>query len=129
MIQLITILVVLLAANERSFSFCRTISSSAVDIRIRFQLCRGASETNEQSNTERNPSELYKDEDIRLRAFLPQSYAVILPKGMDPDLTAAEKIVAERKEAAKAENPGKTDLDLLKEELRRMISQMEEKQS
>lgn len=53
------------------------------------------------------------------------SYRVVLPSGMDPSLTPAEKKVAERLQASLAEDPKKTDLDLLKEELKRMLDSMQ----
>jgi hypothetical protein len=53
------------------------------------------------------------------------SYRVVLPSGMDPSLTAAEQKVAERIQASLAEDPKKSDLDLLKEELRRIIDSMD----
>ena len=51
-------------------------------------------------------------------------YRVLIPEGMNPTLSPAEKKVAERLEGLKAEDPKKTDLELLKEELRRVIETM-----
>ena len=51
-------------------------------------------------------------------------YKVLIPEGMNPTLSPAEKKVVERMEELKAEDPKKTDLELLKEELRRVIETM-----
>jgi len=63
----------------------------------------------------------YTEDQLLLRAKRGASaaYAVVLPKGFDASLSSAEKEVADRIEEAK--NEGKTDLDLLKEELRRTL--------
>jgi hypothetical protein len=42
-----------------------------------------------------------------------------------PTLTPAQQVVADRKIESLAENANKTDLDLLKEELQRIIKRME----
>ena len=51
-------------------------------------------------------------------------YKVLIPEWMNPTLSPAEKKVVERMEELKAEDPKKTDLELLKEELRRVIETM-----
>ena len=54
------------------------------------------------------------------------AYSVQLPKGMSyPVLTAKEQVVADRVKLSLEENPNKSDLDLLKEELRKIIERME----
>lgn len=53
------------------------------------------------------------------------AYRVELPKGMNyPTLTAKEQIVADRVRESLKEDSSKTDLDLLKEELRIMIEKL-----
>ena len=71
----------------------------------------------------------YKQEDLMLKASKNSGgkgpeYRVLIPEGMNPTLSPAEKKVAERLEGLKAEDPKKTDLELLKEELRRVIETM-----
>ena len=63
----------------------------------------------------------YTEEQLLLRGKRGTSaaFAVVLPKGFDASLSQAEKDVADRIEEAKTE--GKTDLDLLKEELRKTL--------
>ena len=51
-------------------------------------------------------------------------YNVVIPEGMNPTLSPAEQKVVDRMEELKAEDPKKTDLELLKEELRRVIESM-----
>jgi hypothetical protein len=54
------------------------------------------------------------------------AYKVQLPKGMSyPVLTKKEQVVADRVKQSLEENPNKSDLDLLKEELRKIIEKLE----
>lgn len=53
------------------------------------------------------------------------AYRVQLPKGMEyPTLTAKQQIVADRMRESLKEDSGKSDLDLLKEELRIIIEKL-----
>lgn len=54
------------------------------------------------------------------------AYKVQLPKGMSyPVLSKKEQVVADRVKQSLEENPNKSDLDLLKEELRKIIEKLE----
>ena len=51
-----------------------------------------------------------------------EAYRVQLPKGMEyPTLSPQQQVVEDRRKAALEKEPGKSDLDLLKEELQRII--------
>ena len=50
------------------------------------------------------------------------AYRVQLPKGMEyPTLSPQQQVVEDRRKASLEKEPGKSDLDLLKEELQRII--------
>jgi hypothetical protein len=77
------------------------------------------------NNTSTTRGAQYSKEDLKLKASpLPPSYQVVLPKGMDPTLSAAEQKVADRIKASLEEDPNKSDLDILREELRKIIEKM-----
>ena len=62
----------------------------------------------------------YKMEEVRLRAKSLGS--VLLPKGMaEPTLSKEEQIIIDRKDRSQAEQSGKSDIDILREELKRML--------
>lgn len=73
-------------------------------------------------------STIYTREDVMLRVAkqtLSGAYSVKLPKGMDnPVLTVKEQVISDRIKQSLEEDPTKTDLDLLKEELRKIIEKM-----
>ena len=85
------------------------------------------------SSSDNGPA--YDDDDIRLRRGKAE-FSVKLPRGVDLSLTPQEQAVLERKykaeEAARNDsenNPSeepKSDLDIMREELRRMAAKWEE---
>ena len=61
----------------------------------------------------------YAIDDLRLRSNHVRS---LVPPGMDPTLSKAEQAVIKRKEEAQSQGEeGKSDMDILKEELARML--------
>jgi hypothetical protein len=73
-------------------------------------------------------STIYKKKDVMLnvaKQTLSEAYSVKLPKGMEnPVLTLKEQVISDRIKQSLEEDPTKTDLDLLKEELRKIIEKM-----
>lgn len=73
-------------------------------------------------------STIYRKKDVMLnvaKQALSEAYSVKLPKGMEnPVLTVKEQVIADRMKQSLEEDPTKTDLDLLKEELRKIIEKM-----
>lgn len=70
----------------------------------------------------------YSKKDVMLnvaKQSVSAAYRVELPKGMSyPTLTAKEQVIADRMRESLKEDSSKTDLDLLKEELRKIIEKL-----
>jgi hypothetical protein len=72
--------------------------------------------------------EMNSDEDLRLRRGNMKeslSYTVLLPKNMDPYMSEEEKAVIAEKE--EAEKEGLSEVDILREQLRKLLAKMDEK--
>ena len=72
----------------------------------------------------------YSDDNIRLKGEKMNGFGVTLPKGVDLNMNEQELAVLRRKEEAEQklvdeDEPPKSDLELLKEELRRMAQKWE----
>jgi hypothetical protein len=81
-----------------------------------------------QSDAENTNGTSYSKKEVMLNVAKQSSaaYKVQLPKGMSyPVLTKKEQVVADRVKQSLEENPNKSDLDLLKEELRKIIEKLE----
>lgn len=63
----------------------------------------------------------YALDDVRLRS---KHVRVLIPQGMDPNLSKNEQDLIDRKEQIQTQNDGgpkKSDMDILREELKRML--------
>lgn len=80
------------------------------------------------TETRNQTSATYSKKDVMLNVAKQNpsaAYRVQLPKGMSfPTLTAKEQIIADRVKESLKEDSSKTDLDLLKEELRKIIEKL-----
>jgi hypothetical protein len=81
----------------------------------------------DDGKTDKN-STIYRKKDVMLnvaKQTVSEAYSVKLPKGMEnPVLTVKEQVISDRIKQSLEEDPTKTDLDLLKEELRKIIEKL-----
>ena len=71
---------------------------------------------------------LYNETDLKLRGGkkLDPAFEVKLPKGMElPNLSEAERIKAAERAKAQESNPELSDLDLLRQNLKKLLDSME----
>ena len=87
--------------------------------------CYSTIPPNNVNSTIAQSNDIYSDDEIRLRrGSFKESYAVILPKNMDPYISEAEKNVIREKE--EAEKEGLSEVDILREQLRKLLAKMDE---
>jgi hypothetical protein len=102
-----------LSLNRINRSMCITMTQDCVE--------------GDDGKTDKN-STIYRKKDVMLnvaKQTVSEAYSVKLPKGMEnPVLTVKEQVISDRIKQSLEEDPTKTDLDLLKEELRKIIEKL-----
>lgn len=89
----------------------------------RFMMANDAEKAAQNGSSQNGASYSKKEVMLNVAKQTPsEAYRVQLPKGMEyPTLSPQQQVVEDRRKAALEKEPGKSDLDLLKEELQRII--------
>lgn len=94
--------------------------------KLNLQRCKDSDSANDSEPSTASTNKAgYTDEDLYLkRGTSRPEYRVIVPEGYDVSMSEKERATIEKKQEAQQGNSTKSDLDILREEMRALVERM-----